>query len=464
MDKGIAYILNPDKTEQLLYTAAINCTLDPYEAYTQMKLVYEQYTGRSYDEPMPEKGNGRVKAIHYIMSFAKSENVTPEIAHKIGKAFVRKMFGDDVQAVIATHTNTKCVHNHIIINTYALDGHKFNANKASLHDARVNTNGVCLAFGVTPALNFEGKGRSMKYNEWEHKQNGTSWKQQIRDEIDKLISTVITLDELLQALEERGYEVKRGKYISIRAPEQERFVRTKTLGEEYSEDSLNIRIRYKDIGTGETPIQDKESLLWAAYSAVLGDVRILAEQHKKVPRKYIVTAEYSADNDLDVYQLSAQLSVINKHHIVSIGDLEARISRLKVEYEKQRGEINNLIEEYNRNVTLLEQAQEYFALSAKTNLSDVEKMKLSVCKQAVQNGGILMQADMIRLRDRTENLSKMIAARRENIDQCRQKYDVYCDIRDTYKKDVSREDYIESLVEEELQRQEHLWKNKKPKR
>ena len=207
MDKGIAYILNPDKTEQLLYTAAINCTLDPYEAYTQMKLVYEQYTGRSYDEPMPEKGNGRVKAIHYIMSFAKSENVTPEMAHKIGKAFVRKAFGDDVQAVIATHTNTDCVHNHIIINTYALDGHKFNANKASLHDARVNTNGVCQAFGVTPALNFEGKGRSMKYNEWEHKQNGTSWKQQIRDEIDRLIPTVITLEELLQALRAEGYQL-----------------------------------------------------------------------------------------------------------------------------------------------------------------------------------------------------------------------------------------------------------------
>ncbi len=124
-----------------------------------------------------------------------------------------------------------------------------------MHDARVNTNGVCQAFGVTPTLNFEGKGRSMKYNEWEHKQNGTSWKQQIRDEIDKLIPTVITLEELLQALEERGYEVKRGKYISIRAPEQERFVRTKTLGEEYTEDSLIIRILYRDMGGGRGAAQ-----------------------------------------------------------------------------------------------------------------------------------------------------------------------------------------------------------------
>ena len=53
---------------------------------------------------------------------------------------------------------------------------------------------------------------------WEHRKNGTSWKEQIRQEIDKLIPTVNSLDELLQTLEEHGYEVKRGKYISIRAP------------------------------------------------------------------------------------------------------------------------------------------------------------------------------------------------------------------------------------------------------
>ncbi len=437
---------------------------DAASAFQQMLLVYNQYARDRFTTPPPLDWKGTVKAIHYIQSFSPDDNITPELAHKIAKAFVRKAFGDDAQAVIVTHVDKKHLHNHIILNSYSISGQKYYANKESLKRVRYFSDGVCHAFGIEPSPNITGKGKSMKHNEWEHRKNGTSWKQQIRDEIDKLIPTVITLDELLQALEERGYEVKRGKYISIRAPEQERFVRTKTLGEEYTEDSLNIRIRYKDIGTGETPIQDKESLLWAAYSAVLGDVRILAEQHRKVPRKRIVTAEYSADNDLDVYRLSAQLSVINKHHIVSIGDLEARISRLKVEYEKQRVEINNLIEEYNAIVSMLEQAQEYFALSAKTNLSDVEKIKLSVCKQAVQSGGIMTKADMIRLRDRTDNLNKMIAARRENIDQCRQKYDVYCDIRDTCKKDVSREGYIEGLVEEERQRQEQLRKNKKPKR
>lgn len=95
---------------------------------------------------------------------------------------------------------------------------------------------------MTPALNFENKGTSVQYYEWEQNKNGTSWKEQIRQAIDELIGTVNSLDELLLILEERGYEIKWGKYISIRAPGQERFVRTKTLGEEYTEESLKTRI------------------------------------------------------------------------------------------------------------------------------------------------------------------------------------------------------------------------------
>ena len=78
-----------------------------------------------------------------------------------------------------------------------------------------------------------------------------------------------SLDELLLALEERGYEVKCRKYISIRAPGQERFVRTKTLGEEYTEDSMNIRIIYREVGAGTALTEDRNSQLWAAYSSII---------------------------------------------------------------------------------------------------------------------------------------------------------------------------------------------------
>ena len=427
-----------------------------------MRLAYEQFSNDKYTSPLPLEGKGSVKAIHYIMSFADEENVTPELAHKIAKAFVRKNFGDDAQAVITTHVDRSHVHCHMILNSYSLSGQKYYANRNSLRRARETANGVCRAFGITPALNFENKGRSVSYYEWSQNKKGASWKEQIRQAIDELIGSVKSLDELLQSLEERGYEIKRGKYISIKAPGQQRFVRTKTLGEEYTEDSLKTRILYREVSTGTTPALDTNSQLRTAYVAIIGDVRILAEQRKKVQRKRIVTAEYSADNDLDVYKLSAQLSVINKDRIVSIGDLESRISKLRVDYEKQRQEINNYIEEHNRLVSLWEQAQLYKTLSAKDKLSASEQLKMTVCKQAMDSNSIHTLADIDRLRERTENLNKKISALKENLEGCRQRFDVYSDITKTYA-EISKGDYISKMVEEEKQRREQVAKKNKKK-
>ena len=463
MDKSLRYILNPDKTVEMLYTVSINCTTDAHDAYLQMKAVYEHFARDKYNSPPPLEGKGTVKAIHYIISFADSENVTPMLAHKLAMTFVRKNFGDEVQAVIATHVDKSHVHNHIIVNSYSLSGQKLYANRDTLRKARENINGICRAFGITPALNFENKGRSVDHYEWEQRKKGTSWKELIRQAIDELIGSVNSLDELLQALEERGYEIKRGKYISVKAPGQERFVRTKTLGEEYTVESLNTRILYKDIGAGETPTENKLSQLKATYIAVIGDVRILAEQRKKVPRKRNVTVVYSADNDLDVYRLSAQLSVISKNNIGSIGELEGRISRLKAEYEKRRVEINELIEEHNRLVSLLEQVREYHALRDKGDLSETEKVRLSVCKQAVESAAVLSASDTDRLRERVETLGKKITALKGDLDKTRQQYDVYSDIRDTYYK-ISKGDYLSDLVEEERKRREQMNKKKKPSR
>jgi len=460
VDKSLRYILNPDKTESELYTVSINCTTDAHDAYLQMKAVYEHFARDKYNSPPPLEGKGTVKAIHYIISFADSENVSPELAHKLAMTFVRKNFGDEVQAVIATHVDKSHVHNHIIVNSYSLSGKKYYSNQDALRKARENINGICRAFGITPALNFENKGRSVSHYEWEQNRKGASWKKQIRNEIDRLIPTVTSLDELLQLLEEQGYEVKRGKYISIKAPDQERFVRTKTLGEEYTEDSLNIRITYRDMGTGFTPKQDEQSKLSRAYAAVLNDVRILAVQHKKIPRKKIVTAEYSADNDLDVYRLSAQLSVISKNNIESIGELEGRISRLKDEYETRRDEINNLIDEHNRLVSLLEQVREYHVLRNKGELSETEKVRLAVCKQAVESAAILSASDTDRLRERVETLGKKITALKGDLDKTRQQYEVYCDIRDTYNI-IAKGDYLSNLVEEERKRREQAKKKNK---
>ena len=105
-------------------------------------------------------------------------------------------------------------------------------------------------------------------------------------------------------------------------------------------------------------------------------------------------------------------------------------------------------------VSLLEQAQEYFALSKKGELSASEQVKLNICRQAVNDSGIMTAADADRLREQTSQLDKKIAAIKERLDGCRQRYEVYKDIRDTYA-EISQGDYIGKLVDEERQRREH---------
>ena len=185
--RTLRYVLDPDKTDDLLWATSINCMTEPDLAYTQMAAVYEQFARDYFNSPPPIVGNGTVKVIHYIQSFSPDDDVTPELAHKIAKAFLRKAFGDDVQAVIATHVDKDHLHSHIIINSYSLSGKKYYANRKSLKRIREISDGVCKAYGIDIHPNLTGKGKSIKHKEWEHRKNGTSWKEQIKQEISCLL-------------------------------------------------------------------------------------------------------------------------------------------------------------------------------------------------------------------------------------------------------------------------------------
>lgn len=432
----------------MLYTTSLNCTTNANDAYLQMKSVYNKYAIDTFDSPRPLSGKGTVKAIHYIMSFADSEKVSPELAHKIARVFVKKAFGNDVQAVIATHVDADHVHNHVIINSYSLSGQKYIDNKSTLRRIREYTNAICLALNIKPALDFENNGRTIKYNEWLHKRNDTSWKENIRLDIDKIIPTVKSLDELIFTLEESGYEIKRGKYISLKAPGQKRFVRSKTLGEQYTEESLKARILYPNSDYVSKLHEMSKSELRTTYLSIIQDVRILADQHKKIERKRDCSLPYSADNDLDIYRLSAQLSVINRDNISSIGELEGAIKDINTEYEKMRHEANRYIDEYNNAINLLDQAKVYFELSDKATLTDSEKLKITVYGQSMESNNIHDSSDMDHLDNKAQTLNQKISALKKNLESCKQKFDVYSDIIKTYE-EISCEDYIEKLIDEE---------------
>ena len=459
----LTYILNPKKTDERILTASINCMTEPEFAYTQMKAVYEQFSKRSYDSPKQKNRKSSVKAIHLIMSFADSENVSPELALKIGKAFVRKMFGDDAQAVIATHINAEHIHNHILVNSYSLSGQRFYENQTTLRQARETANGVCRAFGITPALNFENKGRSINYFEWQHKKKGTSWKEHIRQAIDSLIPAVYSVDDLLSELERKGFTVKRDKHIYIKAPGQQRSVSLWRLGEDYTEESLNARILWRMVGGGKAIEHFTNSETERAYISVIGEVRILAEQNKKVKRRQNINAPYSPKNDLDIYRLSAQLAVINRERIKSIGELEGRIDRLSAEHKAMQEKLSEKLLKQEKVQALIHQSEYYFANADRNDLSGEEKKRFEICKYSMQANDIISPDDIIDWREQNDKLLSEIAELKNSIYKKKNRLALYSDIRDTYK-DISGGDYISKLIEEEKLRREQEHKKQPHKK
>ena len=407
----------------------MNCIPDPKCAYLAMKMVYEQFSGYKFDEPLPPNGKGQVKAIHYIQSFDPKDNISPELAHRIGRTLARKAFGDNCQVVIATHLDKGHLHNHIIINTYGIDGRKFNANKKTLDTIKEISDMVCLAFGIKPFDKSKGKRKTITYNEWQNEQRGTSWKEKIRAEIDRLIGYVKNIDELLAELEMLGYTVRRGKYISVKAPEQQRAVRLKTLGESYTPESLMSRILWRDVDAGiSNPCEYSE--IRDRYNSTINEIGQTTNTHP------------------DVFKLSAQLTIINRDNIRSIGELEGKIEQLKIELEKSRQEVNTMKTKCNQLRSLAAQAEEYFSLLDKTLLTNEEQLRAKLYRETLAQNNIENRSDYDYLKTVIAETEQKAATIKEQYNKCADLLRDYSEIADTYR-EISQGDYISKLIEQQ---------------
>ena len=224
---AIDYICNPAKTDGRLLVSSYGCaaeTADIEFAWTRRHAI--------------DKGThlGR----HLIQAFQPGE-VTPEQAHEIGMELAREILGGKYEFVLTTHIDKDHVHNHLIFNAVSFTDHKhYHSNKRSYHFIRRTSDRICKEHGLSVIVPGQDRGKS--YIEHQAERTGASYKAKLRAAIDRLLPGCNDLEELLRRLQREGYEVKRGKYISCRAPEQERFTRLKTLGADYAEEALTARI------------------------------------------------------------------------------------------------------------------------------------------------------------------------------------------------------------------------------
>lgn len=412
VNKSIAYILNPDKTESLLFASGINCVADKDIAYGQFCGVYKQFNDRLYTGVKGRKSP--IKAHHFIQSF-KEGQVTPELAHKIGKEWAEKVFGDNRQVIISTHTDKGHIHNHVIINSLDLDGKKYYGNKTTLKRARAIDNEICIKYGI-PIIEKNMK-KAVHYKEWMEKQKGNSWKNKLKLFIDKEVMKVNNLDELITSLKNNGYEVKKGKYISVKPLniENAHAVRTFRLGEDYSEVNLIKRIKEKD---KELPILDEfnrsENLrkqtqsnnenkpkyqgIQLKYVSLIKIVADLIVNGKKPSRKYNPKKPYSKENDYDVNLLAMQLRLLNKENITTENELLLKYEEVNKTFNETKATINKLSSLCESLNGVISNVETYFQLKNKANLFPSENLKLTIAKSVIQKYNISNESDLNKLR------------------------------------------------------------------
>ena len=235
--KALDYITNPDKTDEKLLVSSFGCS--PETADLEFAMTREMTKKNGMD-----KGNNL--AFHLIQSFKPGE-VDAETAHRLGQQFADEVLKGKYEYVISTHVDKNHIHNHIIFNAASfVDHHKYVSNKRSYHKICRISNRICQENGLATSMPTEEKGKSYKENMEYHR--GTSWKAKVRVAVDKAIWSSINYDEFLQKMQLAGYEIRQGKHLSFRAPEQKNFTYMKSLGSYYTEENVRVRLeknRYK---------------------------------------------------------------------------------------------------------------------------------------------------------------------------------------------------------------------------
>ncbi len=223
------YASDDYKTERSLYVSGVNTTPDTAKKKMyQTKLRYGKMDG--------------IVAFHAIQSFKPGE-VTPEIAHEIGKRLAKEMWGDRFEVVIATHLNKEHLHNHFVINSVSFaDGKKYYDNTENYNLIKKISDRLCEEYNLSVIRKPKSKGKH--YAEWYAEKNGyPTIRGQIKDELDEIIKCSYTVQNFWIELKRRGYDVKdTGKYIALKPTFSEKYIRLKSLGENYSPESIKERI------------------------------------------------------------------------------------------------------------------------------------------------------------------------------------------------------------------------------
>ena len=306
------YAQNPEKTEQGELVSSYECSpLTVDEEFMLSKRQYELATGR--------RQRSDVIAYQIRQSFKPGE-ITAEEANKVGYELAMRFTKGKYAFIVATHTDREHIHNHIIYNSTALDStRKFRDFLLSGLAVQRLSDLICLEHQLSV----------IEKKPYRERQKRTLYppKESNRDHLCSVLDNILAekpkgYEDFLQKLEQQGYEVKRGKYTSVKGKRQKRFIRFRTLGTGYSEEELKAVIA----GEAEHRPHQKQPPKEKPFN-LLVDV-----QAKLAEGKNIGYARWAKKYNLK--EMSKTLIFLQEKKIGSIKEMQERVDAATARYHE----------------------------------------------------------------------------------------------------------------------------------
>ena len=422
LSKALAYIINPEKTDDKMLVSSYGCATETAaQEFEWTRKIAEQ------------QGMNPVKIIarHVIQSFDVGE-VSPELAHEIGKQFADEILGGKYEYVLTTHIDKGHVHNHLIFNAVDfVDHHAYKSYKKIYYDMRKASDRICKENGLSVIPPSQGKG--MSYKEYAEARRGTSWKQKLKQTIDRTIIMAKDYDEFLKLMQDAGYEIKPSKYISFRAEGQERFTRAKTIGENYTEERIKERIQ------GRNPRKRQMQISRKGVSLIIDIQNSIKAQESKGYE------HWAKINNLK--EAAKTLNYLTENNLLQYADLEKKVDNIHSSYARTGEELKRVEARLSELQPLIKNISNYQRLKPVYDAYMKAKDKLAfrakhedelVIFEAAKSTIFAMQADQ-----KLPSLKALQAEQQRLTDEQQRLYDE----RTRLKKEVKHIDTIKTNVD-----------------
>lgn len=354
LDDLLDYIMNEEKTDGGVLITGLNC--HPDTSKIEFKNTLDKFGNR-----------GNRVGYHLVQSFCPDDDITPEQAHEIGVRLCKELY-PNFQTVVTTHIDRGHIHNHIAINSVSLDGRKLNDRlsdkKEGLYAYKQKSDEIAAEYGcyIMPKFKLDyKKAKKDMYYAYRHQ----TWRQKIVEDMKQLKLECNSMNEFITKLFDLGYDVKYGKYISVKPQGKERFVRIKTLGEEFSEDNLRLFFQgshpdyyYHFKKYSETDYNQKYVEYYRELQIALELTSSVAIQGGELPKfqKTRRKAEIQAE------KVQAVLDLIERKNIQSFSDLDMLIKDCRNKIHRANIEILKYEREHKDAVELIEKAQTFLQM------------------------------------------------------------------------------------------------------